>query len=391
MKKLTTDEFIIKARLKHGDKYSYNNVVYISAKYKIKILCLNHGEFSQIPHNHLTGQGCPKCGDISTRDKKISNTDKFIKKAKLIHDDKYDYSLAEYINNTKSVKIICKKHTIFEQQPSNHLQGKGCPICGNTKKLTTEKFIEKANLKHNNKYKYTLTEYVSANLKVKIICTNHGIFEQRPGAHLKGSGCLKCKGSLITEIKTKTADFFIKYAKLIHGNIYDYSMVNYVHNAIKIKIICPIEGHGEFEQTPNNHLQGHGCIKCSSDNLSKIATNNSYGWSLTGWNNKVINTNNATPRLYVLKCYNDSESFIKIGITMRDIKTRYRAKSQMPYKFEVLLDFISTSELVFKAEKLANKKFNFIKYLPKLKFNGISECYNIKNKKEIINYCKSIF
>lgn len=134
---------------------------------------------------------------------------KFINKALLIHDNLYDYSLVEYINDKIKVKIICSEHGIFEQRPNNHLNLKhGCPKCNDIKKLLMCKenninknlivknnFIIESNLKHSNKYDYSLTNYINAFINVKIICQIHGIFEQSPHNHKFGQGCPICKTS----------------------------------------------------------------------------------------------------------------------------------------------------------------------------------------------------
>lgn len=124
------------------------------------------------------------------------------------------------------------------------------------KKLTTEEFIQKAIKIHGDKYDYSLVDYVGCKNKIKIICKIHGEFLQRPDAHLEGKNCTKCSSSHIP----KSNDAFIKEANLVHNNKYDYSLIDYKRNDIKIKIICPL--HGEFEQQPNSHLNGRGCKKC---------------------------------------------------------------------------------------------------------------------------------
>lgn len=124
MKKLTTDEFIKRAKDIHNNKYDYSLVNYKNCREKVKIICPIHGEFEQTPQNHLKGQGCPRC---SGRKK---TADDFIKKAKQVHGDKYDYSKVEYINQIKKVKIICPEHGEFEQSPKYRIGKKmGCPKC----------------------------------------------------------------------------------------------------------------------------------------------------------------------------------------------------------------------------------------------------------------------
>lgn len=197
--------------------------------------------------------------------------DEFINKTKTIHNGKYDYSKVEYKNNRTKVCIICPEHGEFWQRPDTHLQGCGCPKCGT--KLTsqknnfnTETFITKANNVHNNKYDYYKSEYNDINTKICIICPEHGEFWQSPNNHLRGQGCPKCK-DIKTSLRCRsTTEEFIRKAKEIHDDKYDYSKVKYVNNITKICIICP--EHGEFWQVPNSHLQGCGCKKCANEKKS---------------------------------------------------------------------------------------------------------------------------
>jgi hypothetical protein len=191
--------FIEKSVIKHGDKYDYSLVEYINNKTKVKIICTEHGIFEQNPNNHINGQNCPECAKILKNNKQYSNLDNFIECAKNIHGDKYDYSLVEYVRAIKKVKIICRDHGVFEQQPNNHLSGQNCPECGKIVKskklrLDFEEFIEKAKNIHGDKYDYSLVEYVTTSHKVKIICKKHNYcFESNSANHLSGSGCPKCK------------------------------------------------------------------------------------------------------------------------------------------------------------------------------------------------------
>ena len=184
----TTEEFIDEANNIHKGIYNYSVSDYKKAHIKIKIICNSHGIFTQKPSNHLLGQGCPKCGG------KNKTTEEFIDEAKLLHGDKYDYSLADYKKSKSRIKIICSIHGVFEQNPNNHLSGAGCPKCDNKNK-TTDEFICGANEIHENRYDYSLTDYFRCKSKVKIICPVHGIFEQTPSDHLSGYGCKFCSES----------------------------------------------------------------------------------------------------------------------------------------------------------------------------------------------------
>ena len=250
MKKLTTDSFIEKAIKIHGNKYDYSKVEYIKSKLKIIIICEEHGEFEQTPSHHLLGKSCKFCSGWK------SNSQIFIQKSIILHNDKYDYSKVEYINSETKVKIICKEHGVFKQEPNSHLKGYGCAKCIYNKSNTTD-FIEKSIKIHNDKYDYSKVEYVNALTKVKIICKQHGVFEQIPNSHLNDSGCSKCGGGYISN----NCDFIGKAIK-IHYNKYDYSKVEYVNALTKVKIIC--KTHGIFVQIPNSHLNGSGCSKCGN-------------------------------------------------------------------------------------------------------------------------------
>ncbi len=265
-KKKTTEQFIEEARKIHGDKYDYSKVEYIDSATSICIICPEHGEFWQIPNNHLRGRGCPKCGELTRISKKISNSEEFIQKAKKVHGDKYDYSKVEYVDNVTNVCIICPEHGEFFQRPNNHLNGCGCPECGKIKistKNTFDKntFIQKAKKVHGDKYDYSKVEYINSNTKVCIICPEHGEFWQNPASHLRGNGCPKCGFKLISINNSLSQEEFIQKAKKVHGDKYDYSKVEYINNSTNVCIICP--EHGEFFQRPSNHLNGCGCPKCA--------------------------------------------------------------------------------------------------------------------------------
>ena len=127
-----------------------------------------------------------------------------------------------------------------------------------------EIFIEKAKKVHGNKYNYSKVEYINSKTKVCIICPEHGEFWQEPNKHLYGYGCAKCGYKKLHNLKKKTTEEFIKDAIRKWGTKYDYSKVEYINNCTKVCIIC--KEHGEFWQTPSNHLSGYnGCKYCNGD------------------------------------------------------------------------------------------------------------------------------
>lgn len=153
--KRTNEEFIEDAIKKHGNKYDYSKSHYISSHIPVTIICPEHGEFTMTAHNHLRGQGCPKCANTRKGAYQKSNTQDFIAKAQKVHGDKYDYSKVDYVNNRVKVTIICPIHGEFTQKPADHLHGCGCPECGR-KFGTAEKQTYEA-LK--NKYENVSTQY----------------------------------------------------------------------------------------------------------------------------------------------------------------------------------------------------------------------------------------
>ena len=137
------------------------------------------------------------------------------------------------------------------------------------KKLTTQEFIKRAREVHGNKYDYSKVEYTNNHTKVFIICPTHGEFSQTPNAHLNGQGCIKCSYMKCRNGRTLTQDEFIRRAKEVHGDKYDYSKVVYVNSSTKVCIVCP--EHGEFWQTPSGHIHAkQGCQKCYDGRRRKL-------------------------------------------------------------------------------------------------------------------------
>jgi hypothetical protein len=199
-RKLTTEEFIEKAKKVHGDKYDYSKVEYTHSKEKVCIICPKHGEFWQNSHNHLQGQTCPKCCNHYQY-----TNEEWIDRLNTIHNNFYNYG---EIDDKKYISIICPLHGEFKQSLHNHFIGQGCPECGKIKRIinntkTTDEFIEKAKKVHGDKYDYSKVEYKGAKIKVCIICSKHGEFWQIPNDHLNGCGCSRCNESkLEKEIST---------------------------------------------------------------------------------------------------------------------------------------------------------------------------------------------
>ena len=253
-----TETFIEKARSVHGDRYDYSKVYYKNCETKVIIICQKHGNFYKSPSKHTNAkQGCAKCSG-----KYKPTTEEFIENARLVHGDKFDYSKSIYVKGNTKIIIICKEHGDFKQTPSNHIGLKqGCPKCSGHYKLTTEDFIENARLVHGDRYDYSKVDYKKCNIKVTIICKEHGDFKQMPYSHLDGHRCPCCAVIIRSNKARKTLEEFIENARSVHGDRYDYSKVDYIDTSTKVIINCKI--HGDFKQTPNNHfIQKQGCPNC---------------------------------------------------------------------------------------------------------------------------------
>ncbi len=251
----------------------------------IKRSKVSHGNKYDYSNSHYVGSNkriaitCPVHGDFSqvacehmrgsgckhcARQK--CDTATFIDQANKIHNGKYGYSKTNFTHGKDKVIISCRLHGEFEQTARLHLKGQGCSICGGSKRLTTSDFIMKAKVVHGDTYNYSLVEYNNSKAKVKIVCHKHGIFLQTPDTHTNHKqGCPKCAGV------GRTTEDFIVDASEKHDNKYDYSNTVFEKYNKKVAINCPI--HGEFQQKPFIHLMGSGCQKCSeSKGERKIAS-----------------------------------------------------------------------------------------------------------------------
>lgn len=252
----TKEDFIQKSNNSHNFRYDYSNVNYINSITKVTIICKQHGEFLQQPGSHIHGQGCPNCKNAETGKKLSYSNEDFITKAILVHNNIYDYSKVKYIGSISKVIIICKQHGEFEQQPRYHLFGKGCTKCGIIQigifqMYNTEEFIEKSNKRHNNKYDYTKSQYINSTTKVKIICKQHGEFEQISRDHLRGHGCPKCNKIGFSKSQLDWLDFVQLYENINIQHVKNGDEYNIPNTKFKTDGFCKetntiYEFHGDY-------------------------------------------------------------------------------------------------------------------------------------------------
>lgn len=194
-------EYLQKCHEVTEGRFIYDESKYTDCRSKIPIKCIEHNLwFEQIPSSNKRGfEGCPEC----LKRKLHYAKEDFVKKAKERHGNKYSYENVEYINSVTHVNVTCPNHGDFKVQPKNHLYSDGCRQCG-YKRSNLEDFIKKAKEIHGDKYDYTKSVFTGYNKKINILCKHHGEFNQNANNHTQGSGCPSCKMSKgeerITEI-----------------------------------------------------------------------------------------------------------------------------------------------------------------------------------------------
>ena len=365
----STGDFVKKAILVHGQKYDYSMVEYETNKSRVSITCkiCNH-RFVQSAASHLAGHGCPEC---STKYKKKSKK-QFIADAMGVHGDRYDYSLVVYESNKDIIDIVCKKHnSIFQQQALSHLRGSGCPACGGVKRYNTDTFKLAAIEIHGKKYDYSEVVYKNNKTPVRIVCPKHGVFELRPFDHIiDRNGCGKCGGH------GQSTEEAVKQLQEVHGKYrYDYSLVVHTTWGSKIKIKCN-SCNGVFEQVAAQHKTGRGCPDCAS----------ASGYRRDAYVKNANLRHHGRSSLYVIECFDgDEESFFKIGITVHDIKVRFRKGVAMPYNFKPIKRIWQGAEFIWDLEKQLHRLLKRYKYQPKISFGGETECFS-HIPKEVIKF-----
>lgn len=271
---LNQQSFLERAKNVHGLLYDYSKTIIISKNDKVKIICKTHGEFEQLPGNHIKGQGCPYCGQIARTQSQRYSTKEFIDSVSQMHKKKFDYSKVIYLNSQTKVEIICPIHGSFAMKPNSHYNGQGCPKCGkidakNKISLDYSVFLERAENIHHNRYAYQQGTYLNYTTKMKMYCDEHGFFEQTPHSHISmSSGCPKCGNIRTTNKNQKGWNVVHDLFLVTHGDKYEYDQTSFVDVSEKMKIKC--KEHGWYFQKPYVHYGGAGCIKCAfSENGEK--------------------------------------------------------------------------------------------------------------------------
>lgn len=292
----------------------------------------------------------------------------FLKIAKEIWGDTYDYSKFVYTYAKDVGEIICNEHGSFFKSPNKHTRKgtpQGCPKCSlkvySERSQTAEEMLERFRQTHGDRYDYNLPSgKIRMKDKVEIICREHGSFYQTPDSHIRGNNCSKCAGGI-----TKNYYDFIKALPENNFKLYDYSGVEYFEGySTLISIYCKT-CRNTFEQRALYHVGGKGCPEC----------NKTRGWSRTQWVSWCESRGYKSIKVYLISLKNESEDFYKIGMTY-DIDVRFRCKTRMPYDFKVI-DYFETSnyKLSYDFENKLKRLTRPFAYTPEISFSGEGECF----------------
>lgn len=340
------------------------------------------GNTLEISHDQLRKGEHISCGCVSKKGYELGFTtanQEFIYKAELVHNKLYDYSEVDYKHSQENIKITCKVHGSFDQQPSNHLMGGGCWECWNdSRSHNLESFLDKAATVHGQTYDYSLVDFKSSKERVEIICKEHGVFTQKPNEHLSGRGCQEC-GQLR---KFVGLEDFIKRSNEVHNNKFDYSKVVYEHTTKKVEIIC--REHGNFFQKAGTHLAGHQCPKCSIEERSE-----KQHWNYLERCRLNPEMGNAIGCIYLLKMSHGDETFLKLGISSNHKKRLARYKEEnIDFEIISLREMKNSAAAILERDILASIKQAGLKYLPQVEFKGYTECSTLEAENFILERIK---
>lgn len=210
-------------------------------------------------------------------------------------------------------------------------------------------------------------------LEVRCLKDGHGIFKVAPSNLYRGSGCPLCSYEYRGNSRRGNTEEFISNSLSVHGGKYSYELVEYKQALEKVTIICAI--HGKFEQTPSKHLNGQGCPECR-----KMLS----GFSRTKFEISSEKSGRVA-QLYLLNCFNEFESFYKIGITTHSVKERYRKSGAMPYAYDVIDIYQGTGADVFNCEKEIFRRGLSERYTPRIFFQGSTECFAVSLNRELVH------
>jgi Zn finger protein HypA/HybF involved in hydrogenase expression len=296
---------------------------------------------------------------------KVLTLDDIVAKARAKHGNKYEYNtLIKEKGEPIKVECVCPLHGVFTIRAARHYtEGKGCPKCSTITSL--DEFKRRAKTKHGDKYDYSKVAFNTLKDKVTIVCPEHGEFKQKANDHILYYGCPDCGVSKRAKSKTKTTEEFKQRAA-----------------DKKITITCP--DHGEFEQAAIIHVSGQGCPKCGRDRTTAAKRNNpdANGWSYSNWENAGSKSKLFVGfQLYIIECAGNGEKFTKVGKTFTSIGERFKGNT-LPYEWKLVKSIVGSANYISRLEEELHRNLKDAgnQYVPKIKFNGMHECYSINYK-----------
>ena len=271
----------------------------------------------------------------------------------VIHDNFYSYPRTAYTTGRSKIIITCPRHGDFTQLAESHKQGHGCSVCAREATVAgvtlTQEIFDKRVADLNSKYDFSKAVFKRTNLKVIVICPEHGEFKTRPSCIFKGIGCPKCQAVEASRSQVSNTPEFVYKAQQAKDYFYSYPRTKYVNNFTDVIITCPL--HGDFTQTPSNHLNGAGCPSCGKSGFNR----------------------NKPGTTYILTC----GDITKVGITGRSLAKRLdELRKRGGLDFEVVASFY------YKDGNLAlNLETQVLRWLSanyepiKTRFDGSTECF----------------
>ncbi|AGF89288.1 hypothetical protein SP069_00360 [Salmonella phage SP069] len=300
-------------------------------------------------------------------------------------------------------------------------------------RLTKEEFTKRAIKIHGYKYDYSLVQYINVDTKVCIVCPEHGGFWQTPNNHLYNKrGCPKCGPLIIVEKQRFTFNDFLNRARNAHGDKYDYSLVNYNGATTPVCIISP--KHGEFQQKPHHHFDGHGCPDCKKQSISITQSSNreqfiknailihgdTYNYEQVVYKNAhekvciicpehgefwqrpnghlngygcqlcaVTGLNRSLPGfVYIVADDKNNPTLIKIGVTNNTHRRIQQLKRNTPFKlYKIFQVNLGTGQQSYDLEQTIHRNFQYLN-AGLTGFDGCTEWFHYSP--EILEYVKII-
>lgn len=375
----THDRYLRRAIAKYGNSaFDYSNTLFSGSLAEVTIRCNScNCDFKTNAYMHTRKSGlggCTNCRKIKREQAKakskvttLNNRARAENRLNNAHGVAFSYTNPVVDNNglirLDAQCLSCK--SINNVAAKEHYKKPSCYSCKLDRKQIVDNKKHKENVaraiaKHGDKYDFSNVFMKNATTKVAIKCNDCGVVTEQTVANLvhTSDGCLNCynKNRAWTQLE------FLEKASAVHKDSYSYEKTVYLNTKSKVVITC-LE-HGDFTQAPSQHLKGHGCPECGK----KFG-----GWSRTRFKN--LCKRNGEPRLYVIRCSGNDESFYKIGITSNDLETRFKRAGYLPYDYKSLYQISGEPDYIFDLEVRLHSLLKDDRYEPKIEFGGYTECF----------------